>query len=118
MRLSMFVLLLPLLMQQDGSGIVAMWCQIPLRKPLPKALQEGGLNLLGYRCKCLRESAPAAATLARNCFPVDRAPAATEPTLVRKPAGDVQSFPASEPAMGKHSDGWRPASPTGCQAVV
>src|SRR5258708_38618926 len=50
MRLSMLVLLLPLLMQQDGSGIVAMWCQIPLRKPLPKALQEGGLNLLGYRC--------------------------------------------------------------------
>src|SRR5260370_26458171 len=51
MRLSMLVLLLPLLMQQDGSGIVAMWGQIPLRKPLPKALQEGGLNLLGYRCK-------------------------------------------------------------------
>jgi hypothetical protein len=50
MRLSMLVLPLPLLMQPDGSAIVAMRCQIPLPKPLPKALQEGGLNLLDDRC--------------------------------------------------------------------
>lgn len=28
-----------------------MRCQIRLSKPLPKALLERGLNLLGYRCK-------------------------------------------------------------------
>jgi hypothetical protein len=44
----------------DGFATVAMLSWMSTSKPVPKALQERGLNLLANRCKRLCEKAPEA----------------------------------------------------------